>query len=241
MSVFYKYVSKAVWKASRNLARDLRELELMQTTTRASLDRFVAKSLSKTRELLESELKLLNYKNIIFQEDEIPSEDGIYILVNPIDGLDNLKKALPFFSISLAQIKITNREVNILSSVISFPGFAEVMYSEKGQGAWVERHDDNKGGNRLRSSKENDIAKSLVNKNFAIFEKKCRYTRDFGCDSYDLLLFSSGKFDAIYVKNNSRLICISASLFAAETGAFYKKLESGDVVAINSTLALDYK
>jgi fructose-1,6-bisphosphatase/inositol monophosphatase family enzyme len=237
MSVFYKYISKALWKASRNLVRDYRELELMQSGSSGTLGRFVSKSSSRTMELLDSELKALNYKNIVYESDSMPTDDGIYVFVNHLEGIENLKRATPFFGIAIVQAKIVNKELSVLSSVISYPAFAEVIYAENGQGAWLERHDDVKGGSRLRSSGESDFERVLVSKDYSILDKRATNFRYFGSLSYDLYLFASGKFDAIYIKNYSRTLNYAAKIFAKETGANSKVLESGDIIAVNASLA----
>ena len=70
MSIFYNYVKSSVWKASKNLIRDFSELELLQSGKSQSIDRFVSRSFTKTKELLYKELSYLNFKSISLVFDD---------------------------------------------------------------------------------------------------------------------------------------------------------------------------
>lgn len=243
MSIFYNYVKSSVWKASKNLIRDFSELELLQSGKSQSIDRFVSRSFTKTKELLYKELSYLNFKSISFNGDQMPTEDGLHILISELEGQTNLKKALPFFGIAIVQQKILNGSSEILSCVMALPALGVMLYAEDGQGAWREGEEEKStsAGRRLRSSGEEELSHAICNKNFSKIEDRFAASRDFGSATYDIASFASGKFDGICVNNDNVILKYALQIFAKETGAFFKEMDSTKSIAVGAYLAKYFK
>ncbi|MDX1924362.1 MAG: hypothetical protein SFT91_03965 [Rickettsiaceae bacterium] len=238
MSVFHTHAKQALWKVTKNLIRDFSELEVMQSGNNLSVARFVSMSKVKSRELLERELRALNFRSISFSDDPIPQENGIHILVGELEGLENLSKALPFFGCYIVQIKISNGITQILAASATFPALGVMCYAEDGQGAWTERYDDKlqTSSARLRSSGQKNITNTLVNHALSSQDERFPNSRHFGSFLYDLSAFAFGKLDAILIPSSLNILTFALELFAKEAGGYIIKKDNGDVIASGAAL-----
>ncbi|MDX2050717.1 MAG: hypothetical protein SFT93_06090 [Rickettsiaceae bacterium] len=251
MSIFYEYVQNPIRKATRNLLRDYNEINLMQSGDYTKTLNFAKSSLKRTSELLVIELEKLNFNSIIFDKADFEeairlknlnsgsSSYNVHLLVNPLDGIENFSRALPFFGVSITHLKYENGKFLEFSSVISIPSELNIIFAEKGKGAWSERFDD-MGKNaitRLRSSKIKDIGQAITNKKLGYLKPNITKTRDFACSLYELCCFVSGKLDAIHISSEDYMTITAAKLFSQESGSSFIALESGDVILTNEPLS----
>jgi len=236
MAGFKNLIADSVWKVARNLIRDYSELELLQTGS--NNDRFLERSVFKAKENFHNELEFFRFASIQFSDSfELPTKDGVHILINPIDGIKNLAKGFPFFASTILQIKRQDGVNNVVASVMSFPALGQIFYAELGQGGWMEKYEDSgrAAGRRLRVSGTKDLAQSLTSKSFA--EKyETQNSRDFGSSSYDIASYTSGKLDGILIKSDDVIHKLALELFAKESGGMVRTLENGDLVASNTYL-----
>lgn len=238
MSAFFNLTRNSFWKVSRNLIRDFRELELMQSTNHMSLDRFVTTSENRTKETIKREFETLHFTSIIFENEPMPLSDGVHILCYGLEGKDNLRRALPYFGNIVVQLKNLEGERQVNAAVMSFPGLGQVFYAEKGQGAWFEKYEDRStSSTRLRATGAKEI--TMVNSVFAENNPKKYLSRDFGSIFYDIALFASGKYDAILLEHNDiEIVKLCAELFAKESGGYSKELEEKQMLLSGNNIKL---
>ncbi|CAL4042815.1 Inositol-1-monophosphatase [Buchnera aphidicola (Tetraneura ulmi)] len=153
-------------------------------------------------------------------------------IINPIDGIDNFKKNLPYFSTSIA-IKIKN---NTVISVIYDPFKNELFTAIKGKGAQLN-------GYRIRCSEIHNFSISSVaindkihmNKklsllylkiiNLLILQKvKFRCT---GSPTLDLAYIANGRFDCLLHCNFTPCFFLAGKLQLKESGALICDINGG--------------
>ena len=95
-------------KASKLVLRDFFELEMLQNSSKGTVE-FCNKSFQRTKTLLKDELSR-NWKNIIFSDEKftIQADHDPLVLVHPLEGIGNLSKSLPYFSIVITLLKKYN-------------------------------------------------------------------------------------------------------------------------------------
>lgn len=190
----------ATRKASRFLHRDYFELENLQSSSK-STESFCNKSVLKSMENLQETLSRY-YKTIIFTGQDIAKFlelSSLIALIEPLDGIKNLQRSLPFFAIMITILSRKNINWIAEKCIINFPAINEIYYAEKGKGAWLERHSSNfSGAMRIRVSgtrtldniviaSENDTLSraNMISDNY----------RNYGSYLYSATLLCSGKID----------------------------------------------
>lgn len=237
MTAFFNLTKNSFWKVSKNLIRDFRELELMQSTNQTALNRFITNSQSKAKETLLKEFQYINFTSIFFEEDTIPTSDGVHILIYSLEGMDNLRRSFPFFCNAAVQIKINEGKKQVIASILSFPGLGQVFYAENGNGAWMEKYEDRSASSvRLRASGAKEI--TMVNPSYLQYSEKEYDSRNFSSIFYDIALFASGKFDAIIIESSPEILKLSAELFAKESGGYVKDLDNDRLLMHGSSIKI---
>ncbi|XBC38423.1 MAG: inositol monophosphatase family protein [Buchnera aphidicola (Floraphis choui)] len=153
-------------------------------------------------------------------------------LINALDGINNFKKNLPHFCVSIA---IIIRKVTEIS-VIYDPLRNELFTSVKGQGAQLN-------GYRMRCSKTNSLNDSLIgiilsynkyylNNNiikiinlFLLEHVKLRST---GCINLDYSYVAIGRLDFLFNFNIQPFMMAAGSLQAKEAGGLISDLNGGN-------------
>ncbi|PCJ26110.1 MAG: hypothetical protein COA94_05465 [Rickettsiales bacterium] len=214
-------VVDAMRKASRFLQRDYFELEHLQASG-SKTSSFCQKACTKVMHTLHDELKRY-YQTIIFSSDEVKSTNfsGKAALVETLDGLGNLERALPFFAIMVTIISNKDGEIVADKAIINLPALNEIYYAEKGRGAWVERHSSNiSGASRVRVSgaqSEQDAVVSGGREQMGKAFKSFKNVRFFDSYTYALTLLVSGKIDALMLE--TRMISLAGiQLLLLEAG-----------------------
>jgi myo-inositol-1(or 4)-monophosphatase len=196
----------ATRSASRFIYRDYFELENLQQSSKSTKD-FCRKSVSRATEVLHAGLSKY-YKTIITGDLNALHSDfkGKAALVEPIEGLNNMSRALPFFAIIVTIVNVEDGQIEPEKVIINFPALGEIFYAEKGRGAWVQKHSSNAAGDiRVRISACNEVAHStlitsaekteianIINNDIRIFDSY----------SYGLAMLVSGKADACIFNAN---------------------------------------
>lgn len=216
------FLTNASRKASRLLARDYFELEQIQSSRRPTSD-FVTRSFNKTLELLLKELGRYPNSTVIEEGDEIDPEMDMYFVVNAIDGIENLSRAIPFFGSVIVACEYKNGTLIPIASVVHFPALGEIVYAAKGGGSWMERHVDqtSQHASRLRISAMSKIENALI-----VSDKKINHSliRSLGCDIYCSYLVAAGKADIFLSDSISYASRLAAEMIVQEAGGSIKKL-----------------
>ncbi len=220
------FLTTASRKASRLLARDYFELEQIQSSRRPATD-FVNRSHNKTQELLEKELSRYPNSRIISESDEIKPGLDMYFIIEPIDGLQNLSRAIPFFGSVVVACEYKNGSLLPVASVVHFPALGEIVYSSKGGGAWMERHVDQTSQHaaRLRISGVSKIENALIVTDAKIDHQ---WVRSVGCDIYCSYLIAAGKADIFLSNSISKASKLAAEMIIQEAGGSTKILPDYD-------------
>ena len=165
-------------------------------------------------------------------------------LVDPIDGTKGFVRGYPFFS---TQIALMHRD-EIILGVSNAPIFDEIIFAEKGKGAWM----NNK---QIHISNIKDIVSSTIStgnlktiaqsenwKNLGKIVSKADRIRGYG-DFYHYHLLASGKIDAVIESDVNILDVAALSLIIEESGGVFtdfqgnrSNLDTTSVIASNPIL-----
>lgn len=230
----------AARKATKFLQRDFLELEMLQRSSKGN-DDFCAKSYSKVKELLYSDLQ--KHANLlVFPDDQFTPNAApkSVILVNPIDSLSNFARSIPFFALSITYLSMVENTLIAICSIINFPVLNEIYYVEKGRGIWADGNKTNRG--RLRVSGVSYFDKSLVAvDNCGIDSISARNTRVFGSHCYAMQMFAAGKVDAVYFSSLSDILRAGFDLIVRESGGVVISNDKEKFIATNYELAEKFK
>ena len=165
-------------------------------------------------------------------------------LVDPIDGTKGFVRGYPFFS---TQIALMHHD-EIILGVSNAPIFEEIIFAEKGKGAWM----NNK---QMHISNTKDIVSSTIStgnlKTIALSENwmnlgkivsKADRIRGYG-DFYHYHLLASGKIDVVIESDVNILDVAALSLIIEESGGVFtdfqgkrSNLDTTSVIASNPNL-----
>jgi myo-inositol-1(or 4)-monophosphatase len=221
----------AVLNASRGVRRDYSELSMLQNSKRNS-DQFVAKTIERAHENIGMDLQKARPKFTFATEDMALKADQEYWLIAPIVGLDNLKRALPQFCVTIAY----SRGEEIAAGVIYDVLRDEVFWAEKGGGAYLNRE-------RLRVSDPKRIEDSLcivhTSQLAAVTEHasiKPEHIRLFDCPALDIAYVGAARAD-VYVGPELSLLSIGTSkLLIQEAGGAYQQHGDSVIAGNNDTI-----
>jgi myo-inositol-1(or 4)-monophosphatase len=190
--------------ASKFLYRDYFELENLQQSTRNTVN-FCEKSRSRSAEVLHGAISKY-YKTIIISDVAVLNNminsdfKGKIALIDPLEGIQNMQRALPFFAIVLTIINLEDQNITPEKVIINFPALGEIFYAEKGRGAWVQKHSSHASGDvRIRSSNCSEIANSMLlsshDQIHNLDKIKYSHLRVFDSFAYSTAMLASGKVD----------------------------------------------
>ena len=159
-------------------------------------------------------------------------------LIDPIDGTKSFVRGYPFFSTQIALMK----GEELIVGVSNAPGFKEMAYAEKGQGAWLN-------GEKITVSDIAEMSKSTLSLgNIASIAGKPQWQtvgelvrevhriRGYG-DFYHYHLLASGKIDIILESDVNILDIAALSVIVNEAGGTFTDL-SGNPLNLDTTTVL---
>ena len=167
------------------------------------------------------------------------NEDADYNwLIDPIDGTKSFVRGYPFFSTQIALMY----KGELIVGVSNAPGFKEMAYAEKGQGAWLN-------GEKIEVSDIANISKATLSLgNIATIAGKPQWQtvgeliqevhriRGYG-DFYHYHLLASGKIDMIIESDVNILDIAALSVIVNEAGGCFTDL-SGQALTLDTTSVL---
>jgi len=125
----------AARKAGRGLARDFGELEQLQVSKKGLGD-YVSAADLKAEQVLVEELEKARpgYSILAEERGEVPGTDKTHRwIIDPLDGTTNFLHAIPHFAVNIA----LERDGVIVAGVTYNPVTADIFWSEKGKGAYL--------------------------------------------------------------------------------------------------------
>ena len=167
------------------------------------------------------------------------NEDADYNwLIDPIDGTKSFVRGYPFFSTQIALM----HKGELIVGVSNAPGFKEMAYAEKGQGAWLN-------GEKIEVGDITDISKATLSLgNIATIASKPQWQtvgelvqevhriRGYG-DFYHYHLLASGKIDIVLESDVNILDIAALSVIVSEAGGIFTDL-SGGALTLDTTTVL---
>lgn len=226
-------IVKAVEKAASRVSRDFNELENLQNNT-ATANKFANACYNRVKEILIDDLsKIRPDYNMFFSDGQkiITNPDAEYsYMIFPIDGLANLVRSSPDFTVAIALQHLgENGQKETISLVINKIFGGEVYYSEKGFGSYLNNRRirvSKRGNNDLPLIASNDS--SLIGKNFS--------PRTYGCNSLEVAYLASCRLDGVILENNN--LVNSMLLLVKEAGG---KIIVGSSTTLASNGVIDLK
>ena len=239
----------AARKAGRSLIRDFGEVEQLQVSIKGPAN-FVSVADHKAEEIIFKELNKARpgYGFLMEERGHIDGVDKTHRwLVDPLDGTTNFLHSNPMFAVSIG----LEREGQLVAGVIYNPASDQLFTAEKGKGAFMNDR-------RLRVANRKTLADALVTtgiphrgrdghprflKEMDIMMREVAGIRRTGSAALDLAFVAAGRFDAYWERNLKPWDLAAGIVIVREAGGFVtdldgseKMLESGDVVAANSSL-----
>jgi myo-inositol-1(or 4)-monophosphatase len=206
-------------KASSIISRDFRELKLLQSSVNPTID-FAAHTQQKLESLLANELRKARPSFTIFSKHngKIDGEDDKYCwLINSLSDLNNFSHAQPFTTLSIALAEgIENPEA--IAALIYIIATGEIIFAEKGKGAWLENNDGSANSQRLRVSTRKD---NLIVHTTSISNKF--QSVNYGSPEASLAYLASGRLDAVMMEEVDYLDVAAALLLVQEAGGMISK------------------
>jgi len=239
----------AARKAGRSLIRDFGEVEQLQVSIKGPAN-FVSTADHKAEEIIFKELNKgrPDYGFIMEERGIVEGADKSHRwIVDPLDGTTNFLHSLPLFAVSIG----LEREGQLVAGVIYNPASDELFTAEKGKGAFVNDR-------RMRVANRKSIGDCLIStgiphrgrpghprflKEMETIMKEVAGIRRTGSAALDLAFTAAGRFDAYWERNLKPWDLAAGIVLMREAGGFVsdldgsdKMLESGDVIAANSTI-----
>jgi myo-inositol-1(or 4)-monophosphatase len=230
-------IMKSIEKATNKISRDFTELENLQTNPASAL-KFSIACAGRVEEIIEKDLRQFkpNFELHFCKETDptpkINSEYGCIIV--PIDGIDNLSRANPNFTIAVALQHQSKHGTETISLAINHLVANSIYYCEKGLGAFVNNR-------RLRVSKRTKNqtpAVAIDNVNFLENIRKIDLSGEYSvhslnCRSLELAMLAAAQYDYYFCSNNN-LIIDCFGLMAKEAGATISHKEDLIVISNNN-------
>lgn len=202
-------IIKAVERATNHMPRDFTELENLQSNP-FSANKFTVACYNRVKQILTEDFsKFRPDYNLIFSDGQkiIRNKNAEYsYIIFPIDGLENLTRSNPDFTVAVALEHLgENGQRESISVVISKIFGGETYYCEKGFGAYLNnrriRVSKRSGSEILLAATEDHqaLAPKIAGKNFA--------TRSYGCRSLEVAYLAASRLElALFKKENYELL-----------------------------------
>ena len=229
-------IIKAIDNITDRLARDFGEIENLQNNPR-SVIKFTNSCYKRIKENLANDLsKFHKDYNIEFADGDkvINNEEAKYsYIIQPIDGLFNLSRAIPYFSTAIALEYNNGSKKEIIAIVVMSVANNELYFAEKGSGAFLNNR-------RIRVSKRDlthDILCLVSNKellNHSLTKNTKFNFRLNNVPTLDIAYLASGRADLYLLGNKQPNKIIQAMiLMLKEAGGDISEKE--DMIILNNS------
>ena len=241
---------KAARKAGRSLVKDFREVEALTVTMKGAGD-FVSRADKRAEEIIEEELMAArpSYGFLGEESGEKEGEDPTRRwIVDPLDGTTNYLHGMPHWAVSIA----LEHKGQIVAAVVYDPAQAEMFYSEKGQGAWLN------DSQRLRVTQRTKMIETVYATGLPFAGSKylpaalsdlgrllpvCAGVRRWGAASLDLAYVAAGRYDGYWERGLKIWDIAGGVLLVREAGGLVEPiraeqdlLNDGHVVAASGAV-----
>ena len=211
----------AYTKVSRRIYRDFGEIENLQGVD-TKIDRFFNKTYEYVKYNLIDYLSYCRpHWNFLDNKDITSKKNTYYWLLEPLNGKENFKRSIPFFSISISVFF----DDKVIASSIYDPLRNELYFTEEGKGAFLNDR-------RIRVSNRKYLENSLISVQVnhsgieldtLFFKKKIplKNIRIFNSSKISLSWVCSGKLDCFIGVNMNKFFIQSSKILLRESGGFF--------------------
>ncbi len=203
-------------ESSHFMQRDFGEITLLQNSLKGTQD-FATKCYERLKSRLTKSIqeKRPNYP-IILPHEKPPLKGDYFIVIEPIAGINNFKRGIPFCAISAALFK--TQECEPIAIAIHNPILRETFYTGKLLGAWFENYNDTiVPKSRMRVSNQINFDNAFINSS----HNKSLQHLNLSCDILEIAYFAGARFDII-IKKLDNLMSKAATIFVTESGGNIK-------------------
>ena len=240
---------KTARKAGRSLVKDFREVENLQSSSKAAGD-FVTRADIAAEKIIRDELMEARptYGFLGEEGGETAGQDPTRRwIVDPVDGTSNFMHGLPHWAVSIA----LEHKGQIVSAVVYDPAKDEMFFAEKGTGAWM-----NEG--RLRVSGRSRMIESVFAtglpfggrgdlpdtlRDLGRILPVCAGVRRWGSAALDLAYVAAGRYDGYWERRLNKWDLAAGMLIVREAGGMVEPLnpegnilDDGEIVCANEAL-----
>lgn len=226
-----KLINDAIHESARFMQRDFGEIVQLQNSKRGVED-FTHKCYSRLQNKLVSALDQRRPNYGIILANETTPNDEYFFCIEPISGIDNFQKAIPFCAIAVGLFKQVKGVIEAQAFSIHNPILRETFYCGKGAGSWFENYNEtNVPKSRMRVSKQGDFVNAITS---APFDIDSTLSRRLGSSLLEMAYLACGRLDLIIHKAES-LLTQAAFLMVRESGG-YAEEKDNNYFACNSNL-----
>ena len=229
-----KVMIDAVRKAAKGLTRDFGELSELQVSKKGPAD-YVSAADMKAEQVLFDALSAARpgYGFLGEERGLIEGSDKTHTwIADPLDGTTNFLHAIPHFAVNIA----LQREGVIVAAVTYNPASADIFWSERGKGAFLN-------DKRLRVAARREIGEAVFATGIPFMGKpghaqllkelhqvaqKVSGVRRFGSAALDLAYVAAGRFDGYWERGLQRWDMAAGVLFITEAGGVVSDADGGE-------------
>lgn len=235
---------KAARAAGRSLAKDFREVENLQVSSKGAGD-FVSRADIASEQIIRDTLMEArpNYGWLGEESGAVEGKDPTRRwIVDPLDGTTNFLHGQPHWAVSIA----LEHKGEVVSGVVFDPAKDEMFVAEKGQGAWFN-------GTRLRVSDRTRMIEAVFAtglpfggrsglpealQDLARLLPTCAGVRRYGAAALDLTYVAAGRYEGYWERSINEWDIAAGSLIVREAGGLVEGVNAGtDPLASGSVLA----
>ncbi|MEM9427127.1 MAG: inositol monophosphatase family protein [Pseudomonadota bacterium] len=235
---------KAARAAGRSLAKDFREVENLQVSSKGAGDFVSRADIASERTIRDTLMEARpNYGWVGEESGAVEGKDPTRRwIVDPLDGTTNFLHGQPHWAVSIA----LEHKGEVVSAVVFDPAKDEMFVAEKGQGAWFN-------GTRLRVSDRNKLIESVfatglpfggrdglpeVLQDLARVLPTCAGVRRYGAAALDLTYVAAGRYEGYWERGVNEWDIAAGMLIVREAGGLVEGVEKGaDPLASRTVLA----
>lgn len=211
-----KMLNDVLHESARFMQRDFGEITQLQSSKKGVQD-FTNKCYLRLENKLSSALaeKRPQY-GISLANGKLPKDCEYFFVLEPISGINNFKKSIPFCCSAIALFKQSNQDPEALAITIHNPILRETFYAAKGLGAWFENYAESIiPKSRMRVSNQSDLSNALVATSIAT--NHFTNWRNLGSDLLEMAYLAAGRFD-ICINKYENLLTKAALMLLREAG-----------------------
>ena len=222
---------KAARLAGRSLAKDFREVENLQVSSKGAGD-FVSRADIAAEQIVRDALMEArpNYGWVGEESEAVEGKDPTRRwIVDPLDGTTNFLHGMPHWAVSIA----LEHKGEIVAAVIFDPAKDEMFVAEKGQGAWLNdtrmRVSDRRNmiecvfATGLPFGGRSELPETL--RDLARLLPMTAGVRRWGAAALDLAYVAAGRYEGFWERGLNVWDVAAGILLVREAGGFVEAME----------------